>query len=119
MSEKTNSSLENLKSKAFKIAALGSVAMATVVAAEQFNGQAPHAGHDKVYTTQPGDTEWTLAQRAYPDSDPRDVIGLINSQESAQERKDHTLQPGDKIYFASDSKLGTDVNTTVVAATEH
>jgi hypothetical protein len=117
MSEKTKT-FESLKSKAYKIALVGSLAVAALVSAEHFQGNAPSAGHDKVYTTKYGDTEWGLAQRAYPDKDPREVIGLINAQESPQEQESHTLQPGDKIYFASDSKLGTDVNSTALAAAE-
>jgi hypothetical protein len=118
MSEKTNTAIENLKNKAFKAALLGSAAVAAIVSVEQFQGHAPHAGHDKVYQTKPGDTEWGLAQRAYPDVDPREVIGLIQAQESTEGQATHTLQPGEKIYFAQDSKLGTEVSDAVASA-EH
>ena len=109
MIEKNKNTLDNLKLRAKQAAALGVTAVVAVAAVEHFKGNELHAGHDKVYTTHVGDTEWGIAERAYPNQDPRAVIGLIQSQESAADQKGHILQPGEKLYFAQDSQLGTEV----------
>jgi len=87
MIEKNKNTLDNLKLRAKQAAALGVTAVVAVAAVEHFKGNELHAGHDKVYTTHVGDTEWGIAERAYPNQDPRAVIGLIQSQESAADQK--------------------------------
>jgi hypothetical protein len=115
MSEKTQTKIDILKSKAFKAAAIGGTVIASLATIEHFTEHTPHAGRDKVYIAKAGDTEWGLAERAYPKLDPREVVGLIQSQESPEDRQSHTLQPGERIYFSSDSQLGTEANAVATS----
>lgn len=60
----------------------------------------------KIYQVCPGDTEWSIVTRAYPDVDPRENLGLINEQEAPSDRDDHILHPGQKIVLPEDAAIG-------------
>ncbi len=64
----------------------------------------------KVYKVKVGDTEWTIASKAFPDSDPRAMIGMINQQEPKEDRPSHTLRAGEQIILPSDAKIGVEAH---------
>ncbi len=49
-------------------------------------------GHAVVYTVQPGDTLWSIAQRASPTADPRVLVAQIEGQTGSD-----TVRPGQHI----------------------
>ena len=59
------------------------------------------------YVVQPGDSEWSIADAAYPNDDPRKHIDEIEAQ--MPEDTDHIgrlIQPGDVIKLADKAKIG-------------
>ncbi len=49
-------------------------------------------GHTLVYTVQPGDTVWSIAQRVNPTADPRPLVAQIEGQTGSD-----TVRPGQHI----------------------
>ena len=56
-----------------------------------------------VYIARPGDSEWSIGTRAYPDIDPREAQDLIDQQNPNQ---DHLVTPGQEFVFGKDAKIG-------------
>ena len=60
----------------------------------------------KTYTVQAGDTEWGLAERIAPNTDPRKTIYELDKiipEDAAHQG--HMIQPGDEIKYSADGKV--------------
>lgn len=60
-------------------------------------------GPHRVYTAKPGDTEWSIGSRAYPNMNELEAQQLVDAQNS---HKNHLVIPGQKFEFGMDSELG-------------
>ncbi|HEX5394845.1 MAG TPA: hypothetical protein VFW52_00600 [Candidatus Saccharimonadales bacterium] len=55
------------------------------------------------YEVQPGDTEFSIAGKLFPDKDPREVAyGMIDPQLPKADRADHVVRPGQILEFKSE-----------------
>ncbi|MBI2285745.1 hypothetical protein HYU82_02895 [Candidatus Saccharibacteria bacterium] len=81
------------------LAAVGVNAVRENHSPEQPAINAPH----KVYIARPGDSEWSIGTRAYPDIDPREAQDLIDQQNPNQ---DHLVTPGQEYIFGPDAEIG-------------
>lgn len=88
-------------------AALGAAVLAAIgvntVRGDQLPEQPAINGPKKVYVAKPGDTEWSIGSRAYPDIDPRMAQDLIDQQNP---NEDHLVIPGQEFVFATDAEIG-------------
>lgn len=99
-----------LTKKAAVYAAVGFSAVAAAVNLGNMNNApaVPKPGEAyKVYTVKPGETAWTISEKAYPDSDPRPVADMITKEDG------NVLNPGDKIALPDSAQIGTEVPGTV------
>ncbi len=68
-------------------------------------------GPDKVYIAKPYDTEWTIAERAFPNTDVRNYLPMLDSQlKPDKAHAGHTIQPGDRFVLPGNSAIGTPVS---------
>ena len=68
----------------------------------------PQPGEDyKVYTVgeKPG-TVWQLAEKAFPNSDPRIVVPIIRGQLPKADQSSYTLRTGEQIVFNQNASIG-------------
>jgi hypothetical protein len=63
----------------------------------------PISGVAKVYTVKPYDTEWGIAERAFPNRDPREVIYEINGKNDSD---NGVLNPGERIILPPGARIG-------------
>ncbi len=69
-------------------------------------------GPDKVYIAKPGDTEWTIAERAFPNTDVREEVVQLDSQLTHDAaHANHTIQPGDEFILPGDANIGKIVSS--------
>lgn len=57
----------------------------------------------KEYIVKPHDTAWSISQRAFPNSDPREHTDMIIQQAG------NTLNPGEAISLPADANIGKSV----------
>ena len=90
-----------------RVALVGTAALAGVVGYKNFAERSVQiAGHDKVYVAKPGDTEWTIAERAFPSLDPREVLSYLDQQLPKDNQKYHTVSTGERFYFSQQADIG-------------
>jgi hypothetical protein len=65
-------------------------------------------GPDKTYLAKPYDTEWTIAEKAFPNSDPRPEVSKLDTQLPHDAvHANHTVQPGDRFTLPGNADIGT------------
>ncbi len=102
-----------------RLTALGAAGLAAFGIAKGVNLLESHPdstnGVVREYIVQPGDTAWTIANRAFPDDagDAERMFGVrqeIKSQLPMDEaHQDGMLQPGDHLVFDDEAKIGQEV----------
>lgn len=63
-------------------------------------------GRTNTYIVQPGDTEWSLAEKIAPQTDPRKTIYEMDEIIPEDDlHQGHMIQPGDEVKYTSDGKV--------------
>ncbi len=98
---------EGTKHPKLLVAALGAAVLTALGVNTIRENQSPEQpainGPHKVYVAEPGDSEWSIGTRAYPDIDPREAQDLIDKQNP---NKDHLVTPGQEFVFGTDAEIG-------------
>lgn len=69
-------------------------------------------GPKRVYIVKPGDTQWSISERAFPDNDPREHLDMINGQaKNKHDKKYRILHPGQRILLPPNAEVGRPLAT--------
>lgn len=107
---------EGSKHPKIMAAALGAAVLTAIGVNQIRENESPQTpalnGPSKVYVVKPGDTEWSIGSRAYPDIDPRKAQDAVDEQNPNQ---NHLVTPGQEFVFDTDAEIGKIVDNSAEA----
>ena len=94
-----------------KVAAVGGSGAALAVGVMANHGPQPETPvlnrSHREYTAKPGDTEWSIGTRAYPETD---AIEAAEHIDRLNPNPDHLVKPGQRFILGADAQIGRLVN---------